>query len=361
MFRLPTRVDFEPGCASRIPELIRQMGSVRPLVITDPGVRSTDWFEPLISTCSSCRIEDQVSPNPKAEEVDTIAEVARSRGVDLVVGIGGGSVLDAAKAVAMLLQNPGHINDYEGKDQFRNGSAPFIAVPTTCGTGSEVTWVSVISTPKEGRKISIKGDAMFPRFALSDANLIRTLPPHLIAATGMDAMTHALESLIVRGANPVSDALATRAIFLLMGSLTSCASDPSHAAARGNVMLASTLAGMAFGNADVGAVHCLSESIGGLLDLPHGLLNTLLLSPVLTYQKDAIGPLLSSKLNLPFDNLIERLKQLISALPLPDWTSLNISPIHFYQLAAGAEDNGSNSSNRMALTSSDYRTMLESM
>jgi alcohol dehydrogenase len=364
MFRIPTRVALHPGSVQKLPQVLAGLEAKHVLVLTDRGVRSALWFDDVLALCGSHDLDDSIEPNPKHHSIDILGEQARAGSYDAVIGIGGGSVLDAAKAVSMLAANLGPVASFEGKNRFPNPAIPFIAIPTTCGTGSEVTWVSVISVPEEKRKISVKGDGMFPAFALVDSNLIESLPPHLIASTGMDAFTHAIEAIIGKPANPTSDVLALEAIQLLWIYLIDACSETEATEAKEYVMRASTLAGMAFGNADVGAVHCLSESIGGVLDLPHGLLNTLLLAPTLTYQQDSIQePLgrIASAVGVELEVFVYALTERIRQLPLSDWNSLNIKPELFDELARLAEGNGSNPSNRMNMTARDYKAILESL
>lgn len=365
MFRLPVHVRMQPGCLDELPGYLAERHAGPVMVVTDAGVAATDWFATFRGHLTPALLEDGVEANPRTTTVDAMAEKARQAGISVVVGIGGGSVLDAAKAVAMLLRNEGPVAAFEGKNRFPHGSAPFIAVPTSCGTGSEVTWVSVLTDPVAKTKISVKGDGMFPTAAFVDADVIASLPPRLIAATGMDALTHAVEAYLARGANPASDALALQAIRMLMQHLGPCVRDPSRPESRARVMHASTLAGMAFGNADVGAVHCLSEGIGGLLDHPHGLLNTLLLVPVLRYQMPEIRDRLreiSGFLDIPMpETLLERLEGMIQGFPLGSWSDLGVSPDQFGDIARRAEANGSNPSNRRTMTARDYHVILASL
>ena len=364
-FRIPVDVRMRPGVLAELPDYLRHSESGRLLVITDAGVAGTPWFQNLRDALPDHVLADGIEPNPRVGTVDRLADDARSNGLNSVVAIGGGSVLDAGKAIAMLMTNGGSSLDYVGKNRFSRASAPFIAVPTTCGTGSEVTWVSVLSEPETRTKWSIKGDGMFPKAAFVDADVIATLPPPLIAATGMDAMTHAIEAYLAKGANPASDALALQAIRLLVQYLGPCVRQDDRPEYRARVMHASTLAGMAFGNADVGAVHCLSEGIGGMLDHPHGLLNTLLLVPVLRYQLTDIRDRLkeiSSFLGAPMpETLLERLESMINGFPLGTWADLQISPDEFSSIAERAEANGSNASNRKDMQAVDYHRILVGM
>jgi alcohol dehydrogenase len=384
-FQLPVRVRAGRGARSFLPDELDRLDAKRVFLVSDEGVSAAGWVDDVVGRAAAAGREIErrcdVEPNPRARTVDALAAAARSFGADAVVGLGGGSVLDAAKAVALLLTNEGSCTDYEGLDRFDRPPAPFIAAPTTCGTGSEVTRVSVITVVEERRKISVKGNAMFPTAALVDPDLIDTLPGPLVASTGMDALTHAVEAVVGRPANAVSDALAEEAVRRLLRDLPDAVGDDTDDAtrsdARSSVMLASTLAGMAFGNADVGAVHCLSESLGGLTDLPHGLLNAVLIHPVLDYQLDAI----SERLNRlecavadvfpagragsapgesgQADRFLDRIARLRSIVGLPKFGDLAIDRALFPRAAALAESNGSNPSNLMDLKEADYLHVLE--
>ncbi|MEQ9104929.1 MAG: iron-containing alcohol dehydrogenase [Rhodothermales bacterium] len=371
-FRLPVRVFIARGGRRAIvPELARVLPGAPTanapsppsvLLVTDAGLLNTPWPDAIRKDLEAAGlrviVDAGTKPNPRANDINALADTARAAGCAAVVGLGGGSVLDAAKAVAMLLRNPGVITDYEGKNRFTHASAPFIAVPTTCGTGSEVTWVSVISDPERHVKISVKGDGMFPTAAIVDTDLLDSLPTPLVATTGMDAVTHAIEAMIGLPANITSDTLALAALSRLVPALGTDLDDP---ATRTRLMEGSTIAGMAFGNADVGAVHCLSEAIGGLLDLPHGLLNAVLLAPVLRYTAAEINPYLLPVethlgLSRPLQDEIDALRV---RLGIPDIPGLGIDPGHHAEIARLAEGNGSNASNRRNMTAADYQEILQ--
>ena len=364
-FRLPTRTILAPGSLEHLVEEVNALKCTRAFLVFDNGLASTPWPERVLDLLSRCsakvEIFDAIEPNPRASSVDLAAESARSFDADFVIAIGGGSVLDAAKAVSMLLRNEGSCANYEGKNIFQHQPVPFVAIPTTCGTGSEVTWVSVISDPDSKRKISIKGDGMFPTVALVDADLIATLPPSLIAQTGVDALTHAMEAFVSRCSNPVSDVLASRAASLLLKHLEPCVADPDQADHRTAVMKASTIAGMAFGNADVGAVHCLSESIGGLFDLPHGLLNAQFLGPVFRYQFASIESRLNTMIDgFDAESLLSHTEQMIANLSIPSVASLELPADSLAHIARLAFGNNSNDSNPKVMTSADYQQILNS-
>ena len=377
-FRLPTRVHFGPGVLHQLANVIDEYRYQRILLVTDAGLKTTGWPE-LISTTLENKlyevsIADTIEPNPRYTTVDKTAGIARHADIELVIAMGGGSVLDAGKAIAMLLNNEGSILTYQGKNKFFNGSAPFIAIPTTCGTGSEVTWVSVISNPEEQRKVSIKGDAMFPDHAFVDPDVLKTLPTPLIAYTGMDAYTHAIEAYTCNCANPFSDAFAEKAIFLLDKYLVRAFINIEDKEARTEVMRAATMAGIAFGNADVAGVHCLSESIGGLYDVPHGLANSILLCPILHSHLPSIKQKLSTLYHLlnPYKAsaksidhnstaMLESIQLLTNQLDIPAFSSLSILESDYNKIASMSAINNSNDANPRPMQAKDYLDILYSL
>jgi alcohol dehydrogenase len=380
-FRIPTRVVMAPGCLASLPEVVAEVLSARGagkdpsrvLLVSDPGIEETGIPDQAWESLSEAGIEtitfDDVEPNPRVATVDRLAAWGREEGAALVVGLGGGSVLDAAKAAAMLIPNPGSASDYEGRNRYPETPLPFVAIPTTCGTGSEVTWVSVLTDEARQAKISVKGESMFPAWALVDADLLRTLPAPLVATTGLDALTHALEAATCRLANPVSDALAREAIALLLRYLRRATNDIGRdVEAREQVMRASTLAGFAFGNADVAAVHCLSETLGGRYNLPHGLLNAVLLAPVLRHNFPAIEAKLSSLADdLPLagersaEGLVAEVEDLTRDLGVPAFRDFRILESDFPWIAERAAQNGSNSSNALEMTPEGYLEVLRGL
>ncbi|HEY0510422.1 MAG TPA: iron-containing alcohol dehydrogenase, partial [Thermoanaerobaculia bacterium] len=223
-FRAPTRILMAPGALAELPEIVEtyfpersperspEPSPPRVLLVTDPGLEETGVPELVWQGLAAREIEavtfDDVEPNPRASTADRLAAWGREEEASLVIGLGGGSVLDAAKAAAMLMTNGGSAAEYEGRNRYSETPLPFIAIPTTCGTGSEVTWVSVLTVEERHAKISVKGETMFPDWAIVDPDLLRTLPGRLVAWTGADALTHAVEATTCRLANPVSDALA---------------------------------------------------------------------------------------------------------------------------------------------------------
>ncbi|MBO6573978.1 MAG: iron-containing alcohol dehydrogenase [Rhodothermales bacterium] len=350
---------------SKLPEVLSSYDAGTALVITDPGVASAGIADRVCGLTETAGFRpvvwDRVRPNPRTSTVDEVAARYRDSRVRVVVGIGGGSVLDAAKGIALMLQNSGPVAQYQGRNRFPNGSAPFVAIPTTCGTGSEVTWVSVLTSEAERRKISVKGDRMFPAWAIADSELLASLPEHLIATTAMDAATHAVEAAVGRQANPASDALAAGALRRILDHLESAVErrTPKSLTA---LMEASTLAGMAFGNADVAGVHCLSEAIGGRHDLPHGALNAALLVPVLRYQeREAAGKLNTLGEACGTPDLLSALETLSRAVGIPSFRELRVPREDYEPIAREAEQNGSNGSNPRTMTAADYLAILREL
>jgi alcohol dehydrogenase len=384
-FRAPTRLVMAPGALARLPEIVAgyfpdrsaEREPARAVLVTDPGIEETGIPEHVWQALAEIDVEaitfDDVEPNPRAATVDRLAAWAKEEGAALVIGLGGGSVLDAAKAAAMVMANgDAPVAGYEGRDRYGEKPLPFIAIPTTCGTGSEVTWVSVLTVEERHAKISVKGETMFPDWAIVDADLLRTLPGRLVAWTGADALTHAVEAVTCKVANPVSDALATAAVSLLLRYLRRAAAHiDEDAEAREAVMRASTLAGLAFGNADVGAVHCLSETLGGRFDLPHGLANAVLLAPVVRSHLPACAERLATlEAALPPDSgnrgqgaegVLQEIDELVRDLGIPRFRDLGIPAEAHPWIAERAAQNGSNPSNPRAMGPAEYLELLSSL
>jgi alcohol dehydrogenase len=275
----------------------------------------------------------------------------------------------------MLAANDGTIEDYVGRGRYTNPPLPFVAIPTTCGTGSEVTWVSVVTQPARSAKLSIKGESMFPDHALVDPDALATLPPRVVAWTALDALTHAVEAYTCCVSNPASDALAEQAVRLVFAHLRETWVDVAgRPGAREGLARAATIAGMAFGNADVAGVHCLSETIGGRWDVAHGLANAVLLAPVLHHHLPAIeeklarlataagvAPSASAPVAERALAFVEAVEKLTSDVSIPSFESLGIPRKDFDWIAERAVENNSNASNPRPMDAPAYRRILESL
>jgi alcohol dehydrogenase len=370
-FYNPTRIEYGPGSLSRLSDIVtRDFGAERVLLVTDSGIRRSGIVALVQEQLPHIVIFDEIEPNPRHHTVDRAGALARESGVSLIIGLGGGSALDAAKAVALLAVNPGGIEDYEGRGQYTTPPLPLIAVPTTCGTGSEVTWVSVITHAERRFKMSIKGPDMFPAVALVDPELLSSLPPALVASTGMDAMVHAIEAYSVKPATFITDAFAREAVRLGFQYLKRAFLDiQNDGEARDGIMRASVLAGMAFGNSDVGGVHCISESVGALFDTPHGVANAVFLPYVMEFNLTAAASRygdLASSIGLGDSTpekagrrLIHKVRQLSHELSIPRFRDLNIPPKSYPEIAQKSADNNSNPSNAREAMTEDYLNILK--
>ncbi|HEV2108028.1 MAG TPA: iron-containing alcohol dehydrogenase [Thermomicrobiales bacterium] len=374
-FRLPTEIRFGEGVAAELGEWIVQTGGRRVLVVTDPGVRRADIVDRLLDTVPE-RIEreiwDGVHPNPRDSDCLAGADAARAFNADLIIAIGGGSPIDAAKAVAALATNGGVPADWATPRTLERDPLPLLAVPTTAGTGSEVTRSSVITDTGRQFKLTVKDPRMAPRVALVDPALTYSLPPNVTAATGMDVLTHAVEAYTCRRANAFSDALALHAIRLVSRYLAAAVRDGDDHDARHGMMMASTIAGMAFSNADVAAVHCLAEALGGRYDVPHGIANAVFLPPIFAFNLEAdperhadvaaaLG--LDTRRRDPADaartgaTLIAGLAREVG---IPRFTDLpRIDPGDFAAIAKASAANGSNPSNARRMDAAAYQQILE--
>lgn len=278
----PARVVFGAGELRRLPECVRGWGK-RYLLVTGAGRREAPVVDLLAEAGWQGQVE-RIAGEPEVAEVDAMAQRARASGCDWVIALGGGSALDAGKAVAALLTNPGTALNYlEVVGQGRSlavPAAPCVAIPTTAGTGSEATRNAVLLCPEQGVKASLRHASMLPRLALVDPELALGLPAALTAATGMDALTQLLEAFVCTRANAMTDALCAQAIPLAVQALPRVAKDGADLTARADMALAALFSGMALANAGLGAVHGFAAPLGGRYGLPHGAVCAALLPAV---------------------------------------------------------------------------------
>jgi alcohol dehydrogenase class IV len=287
-FAVPTEVLYGLGASKAVGARARQMGE-RVLVVTDPGIISAGIADEIEATIkeSGARVVrfGEVRPDPDGATIDLAARLAREKSVDVIVGLGGGSSIDVAKAVGMLLANGGEsVDDYLRGKPISRPVPPLIAVPTTCGTGSEVTTSAVVLDRARKRKVSLRQSTLLcASLAVVDPLLVTRLPPHLVATTGMDALTHAIESYLSLAASPMTEGCALYAIELIGRHLRSAVANPKNVAAIAPMAIASTIAGLSFGQASTTLVHCLAHAVGGEVDVPHGLVTAILLAPVMDF------------------------------------------------------------------------------
>jgi len=301
-FFCPVKIVAGAAALEHVPYELASIGATRPLVITDKGVRGAGLVDVVLGAMLNAGVEhppvyDDVPPDSSTDVVTDIARVYRSRGCDSLIALGGGSVIDTAKAVNVLVSEGGDdLHAYSGTGVVKRRLRPLFVLPTTSGTGSEATSVAVIRDSKTGNKLPFMSPFLMPDAAVLDPRLTLGLPPFFTAATGMDAMTHAVEAYLCLAKNPLSDAYATGAIRKISEHLVPLLDDPKNPTRRLEVALGATMAGVAFSNSMVGLVHSLGHSVGALCHVPHGVCMSVFLPYVLEYnlesRRDAIGELL---------------------------------------------------------------------
>lgn len=291
-FSTVPHVRVGPGLARSLGDECEKLGVSHPLIVTDNGLVTLGLIAPIAQAianqCESVTLFDGVSADPSESVVEAAYAVARDNRVDGVIAVGGGSSMDVAKVVSVLMVSDRSLAEMYGVDQVPPGRLPLLLVPTTAGTGSEVTPVAVITTGAT-TKAGISSSVLLPDAAILDAELTLGLPPSATAMTGIDAMVHAIEAYTSKlKKNPVSDMLALRALFLLSHNISTVLMQPADLAAREAMLLGSMFAGQAFANAPVAAVHALAYPLGGHYHIPHGLSNSLMLPAVLAFNASAV-------------------------------------------------------------------------
>jgi alcohol dehydrogenase class IV len=285
-FEVLTRLRFGPGAIAEVGEIVRRLGVNKTLVVTDAGVVKAGIVGHVTGALSKAGVDsivfDDVEPNPSMQTADKAVTRYREEGCDGIVAVGGGSPIDAAKGTGVLATNPGSLSDYVGRDKVHSRLPPLVAVPTTVGTGSEVTMWAVITDRANHCKEGIGSPLMAPRFAVLDPVVVRSLPTALVASTAMDALTHAIESLCSNCATVFSEVLAVAAIRMIAASLP-LAVRSEEIEPRAELLYASTIAGMAFGNSRTGLVHGMAHPVSAYYDVPHGVANAVLLPYVLAF------------------------------------------------------------------------------
>lgn len=269
-----------------------RLGARRPFVVSDQGVQEAGWVDELLRHLREAGLDPVVwqgiTPNPKDVEITAGYLRYLDHGCDVLIGIGGGSSMDAAKGVAILSGNGGSILDYAGVDQVARPIPPLLMIPTTSGTGADVSQFCIVTDTTDSVKITIMGRALVPDISITDPRLLTTMPQWLAAATGLDALTHGIESFVSLAHNPLADGHALSAVRLVSHYLPETIRHPQDLDARTQMAQASLEAGLAFTNAILGATHAMSHQVGGLLDLPHGVINGILLPHVIRFNAHAI-------------------------------------------------------------------------
>lgn len=288
----PTKVIFGTGSITEISMEVSALGK-KAFLVTDPGLIETGLVDQVKGKLGNllAGVYADVPQDSGMDVVDQGAESALAAGADVLVSLGGGSVIDTAKGMCIVMKEGGSLRDFQGMQLLTRQQTPHVVIPTTAGTGSEVTSGAVVLDKDQGQKIIIFEYFNTPRVAILDPRMTEKLPANLTASTGMDAMTHAVESYVAQARNPISDAAALHAIKLIVRYLPEAVENGGNLVARGQMQVAALLAGWAFSNAMVGLVHAMAHSLGAICSIPHGLANGILLPHVMRYNSDEIPQL----------------------------------------------------------------------
>lgn len=286
-FQVVPEIIFGRGAVEKVGKEAKKRGGSKVLLISDEGIAKAGLLkkveEPLAKEGLGVTIFDKVEPEPWVEIADEAAAIAKEKNCDLIIGVGGGSCMDIAKAAAVLATNEGKAKDYQGLNKVPKPGLTKIMVPTTAGTGSEVTFTAVLSNKEPKGKAGINSPYLFPELALLDPLLTLSAPPEITASTGMDALTHAIEAYTSLQATVITDAITLKAIELIAHNLRRAVAEGQNVEVRDNMLLGSLLAGIGLANAGVGAVHALAYPLGGLYRIPHGVANGLMLPYVMEF------------------------------------------------------------------------------
>ncbi len=279
-FISPTRIIFGEGTATAVGDMLSELGASKPLLVTDSVLVQKGVLKPVMDALESFGEIPIFQDVPSDSDVDCVRraiELGRNSSCDSVVAVGGGSVIDTAKVVNIGLSTGEDFMNFEGINSLSAALNPMVAVPTTAGTGSEVSAVAMIKDHTTSKKLLFGSRFLFANSAILDPALLTSLPARLTAATGLDAVTHALEAIVANCSNPLSDSLAMHALYLLMANLAQATKSGDDMEARSCTLLASTMAGMAFTNSGVGVVHALAHTVGAKYSVHHGIVNAIFL------------------------------------------------------------------------------------
>ena len=372
-FTLPTEIVYGPGVLARLPQEMKRLGCTRPVIITDAGIMKAGIAGQVKELIAAAGYEfivySGVEANPKDVNCEECAGMARAFGADSLIAVGGGSPIDCAKAVGVLLaHNADKIKPYEGKTAATKPQVPLIAIPTTAGTGSELTFSAVITDTANHYKMTVKSPFTAAKLALCDPELTVSVPPMVTASTGVDALTHAIEGYTANCGEPIADAFALYSIELIYHNLEKAVKNGADLEARSAMLMGSMLGGMSFSHSDVASVHCVAESLGGMYDLPHGMCNAIFLPYVMEYNMDYCVEKyarVAQAMGFVFEDAcegakmaVQAVKDLCRAVGLPDFRSQNVKTEDFDAIAERSAKNISTGSNPRPMSREDYLEVL---
>ncbi|MFT9816184.1 iron-containing alcohol dehydrogenase [Lysinibacillus sp. NPDC056185] len=375
-FNLPTSIEFGNGTVNNVGKRAKELGGKKALIITDKGLAQTGILKKVTDSLEqegiAFLVYDEITPNPKDLDCVKAYERFKDENIDLLLGLGGGSSMDTAKAIGVLFTHEGELKDRYGFNLLERDITPLICIPTTSGTGSEVTTGSVITDTITKQKEAILDIKLAPKLAIVDPELTLSLPKSITSATGMDALTHAIEAYTSNISEPISDALSLYAIEIIVKYLPLAVENGNNLEARQNMLVGSLIAGMAFTHADLGAVHAMAEPLGGLYDTPHGVANSIFLPHVFEYnipsnpEKHAtvalkLGATAEGKtLEEIAQEGVVLLHELASEIGIPQFRDLdNVNPDDFEFLAEGAFKHLCTITNSRQLSKDDYLKLFQ--
>ena len=375
-FTIPQNIKFGAGTLDLLPDLAKELGKSKGYIISGPHLNKIGMVAKCRKALKNAGMESEcfteTEGNPSTDTVVKATEGFKKSKADFIVAFGGGSPLDVAKAVAVLATYGGNIVDYEGAGKVMGPVVPMIAIPTTAGTGSEVTAFSVITDHSRNYKLTVVSNYLLPAYVILDPDLIATVPANTAAACGIDAMVHALEAYISKAASPFSDIFAREALRLIGGSIRDYVADRSNPAACESMMVGSLFAGIAFSHARLGNVHAMSHPVSAYFDVPHGVENAILLPTVVDFNKDAADPEkyryiygciskdMGADINFTPDMLATEIRMLNYELGiLPTLSDIGVTSDKFEQMADDAMKSGNIQCNPQFTMKNDILKLYE--
>ena len=375
-FTIPQNIKFGAGTLDLLPDLAKELGKSKGYIISGPHLNKIGMVAKCRKALKNAGMESEcfteTEGNPSTDTVVKATEGFKKSKADFIVAFGGGSPLDVAKAVAVLATYGGNIVDYEGAGKVMGPVVPMIAIPTTAGTGSEVTAFSVITDHSRNYKLTVVSNYLLPAYVILDPDLIATVPANTAAACGIDAMVHALEAYISKAASPFSDIFARQALRLIGGSIRDYVADRSNPAACESMTVGSLFAGIAFSHARLGNVHAMSHPVSAYFDVPHGVANAILLPTVVDFNKDAADPEkyryiygciskdMGADINFTPDMLATEIRMLNYELGiLPTLSDIGVTSDKFEQMADDAMKSGNIQCNPQFTMKNDILKLYE--
>ena len=368
-YSFPTNVIFGAGVSKQLSEILQQNKVSRPLIVTDVGVAKLEWFQSLASALNNAAVFSDVHGNPVKSQVEDGIQAFRDHNADSIVAVGGGAATDVAKAIALMIHHPGDLFDYADEKQNADADVPFlIAIPTTAGTGSEVGHSSVISDDQTKVKKVISSPKLLPKIVLADPTLTLGLPPHITAATGLDALTHLIEAFLAQGHQPLCDGIALEGMRLVSESLVSCYTfakngdkgSEEHLQARSKMLDASMMGAIAF-QKGLGANHSCAHALSTVCDLHHGLANAIMLPYVMAFNmvgSEARFERMQDAVNTS-EGFVDWIRNLNQELEIPNKLSeVGVTEGHLDQLVDIACADSCHDLRPRVVTANDFRALF---